>query len=372
MKKRILVGCDLHDRNMLLLVSCEREAPVKRSFRNNAEGRRAMLHFLGERARLAGGAEIVFGYEASSLGFGLHDELSAAGVRCHVLAPSKLQRSPQERCLKTDEKDALRLLEVLRGHVLAGNALPAVWIPDLATRDDRELVRARLDTQAKSAKVKTQLVTLLKRNGLARPPETGKSWTRAFRGWLATLGQDSAPLKPGARSHVNALLRQMEFLEAEVARLDEDVAALARTPRYAGMVRALRELKGVGVLTAMVFLTEMGDVRRFKNRRQVAAYLGVVPVAHESGERADRKGRITRQGSPRLRNSLCQAAWNRVRAVPREREVYERIKAKNPQAKKKAVVAEIRRLGIRMWHTAVNALNEAELQEQHGTTRLAG
>lgn len=368
MNKTILVGCDLHDRNMLVMAACNREAAVKRSFRNDSEGRKAMLEFLRDRAQRAGGADIVFAYEASGLGFGLHDELAEAGVRCHVLAPSKIERSPQQRRTKTDEKDALRLLEVLRGHVLAGNALPQVWIPDPQTRDDREIVRARLDAQNKCSAVKTQLVTLLKRNGLSRPAEAGKGWTQAYRAWLEALRQCDAPMRTGARNHLAALLRQMQFLEYEVAQLDLELARLARQPRYATMVRHLIELPGVGVLTALVFLTEIGDVTRFKNRRQLAAYLGVVPAAQESGERKDCKGHITRQGSARLRNSLCQAAWNRVKSDPHEKAIYARIKAKNPQAKKKAVVAAMRRLGIRMWHAALNARAE----ERRGTPRLAG
>ena len=196
-----------------------------------------MLNFLRERARRAGGAEVVFAYEASGLGFGLHDELEAAGVRCHVLAPSKIERSPQQRRTKTDEKDALRLLEILRGHVLAGNALPDVWVPDPQTRDDREVVRARLDAQDKCSAVKTQIVTLLKRNGLMRPADAGAGWTKAYRKWLDALRACDAPLHAGARSHLAALLRQMQFLEREVAQLDADVATLARQPRYAAMVR---------------------------------------------------------------------------------------------------------------------------------------
>lgn len=108
----------------------------------------------------------------------------------------------------------------------------------------------------------------------------------------------------------------------------------------------------------MVFLSEIGDVTRFKNRRQIGAYLGLVPSANETGMTDDRKGHITRQGSARLRKVLCQAAWNRIRSDECEKPFYDRIKAKNPKRKKKAVVAVMRRLGIRMWHAALDALTE--------------
>ena len=100
----------------------------------------------------------------------------------------------------------------------------------------------------------------------------------------------------------------------------------------------------------MVFLTELGDLSRFANRRQLAAYLGLVPRSFESGNASDRKGHITHQGSSRVRKMLCQATWSRVRWDPQEKEAYGRIAAKNPKKKKIAVVASMRRLAVRMWH----------------------
>lgn len=349
MQKCILAGCDLHDRSMLVLAASGSDAAQKRTFLNTVSGRSAMLKWLRE---LAAGVPIVFAYEASGLGFGLHDELVGAGLCCHVLAPSKLQRSPQQRRNKTDEKDAQQILAVLRGHYLAGNPLPSIWIPDKATRDDRELLRTRLDAQNKCSRVKTQIRTLLKRNGLIRPGGTGTGWTRAYRAWLKALGVCDEPLATGARTSLGSLLRQMDMLEQEVDLLDQQIQSLAQTPRYERPVKALMAIAGVGWLTAVVFLTEMGDLKRFRNRRQIAAFLGLAPSAYESGESNDRKGRITRQGPSRVRHVLCQAAWNCVRGDPHERKIYQRIVTKNPKRKKKALVATMRRLAIRMWHAA--------------------
>jgi hypothetical protein len=154
MGKFTLVGADVHDGSILVKVAVDREAAAKRSWSNDRDGRRAMIADLKRRAAVAGTTEIRFVYEASGLGFGLWDDLTDAGIRCDVLAPTKIERSPHARKQKTDEKDAERLLEVLRGHVLAGNRLPAIWIPDAETRDDRELVRARLDAGEKISGVK--------------------------------------------------------------------------------------------------------------------------------------------------------------------------------------------------------------------------
>jgi transposase len=69
------------------------------------------------------------------------------------------------------------------------------------------------------------------------------------------------------------------------------------------------EHKGVGLRAAMVYLTEIGEASRFPNRRTVGSYWGMAPSSYESGEADDRKGHITRQGSPRVSHVLCQAAW---------------------------------------------------------------
>ena len=352
MDKCLLVGCDLHDKTMLLKIAVEQAAAVKRAFANDVSGRRVMGAELKRRAKEAGITRIVFAHEASGLGFGLHDELEAQGITCHVLAPTKIERSPQHRRSKTDEKDATRILEILRGHYLAGNALPAVWIPDRQMRDDREIVRARLDAQDKCVAIKTQIRTLLKRNGVEKPSGMGVSWSREYRAWLDALGNCDEPLGWGARQHLASLLRQMKSLEEEVQALEVNVGELAEQPRHALQVKQLRTLKGIGVLSALVFLVEMGKPERFMNRRQVGAFIGLVPSSDESGETNDRKGHITHQGPARLRYILCQAVWNRVRGDPDEKAAYERIVARNPKHKKIATVAAMRRLAIRMWHLA--------------------
>jgi len=234
--------------------------------------------------------------------------------------------------------------------------LPAVWVPDLQTRDDREAVRARLDVGKKASTVKAQIQMLLKRGGIEKPEGLGNNWTQDYRQWLAGLGGEESPLGYGARTAVNSLRRQLEALEEEMRRLDRALEPVGASPRYAAQVEALTDLKGVRLLTALVFLTELGDVRRFENRRQVGAYVGLVPSSHESGEQADRKGHITRQGSGRLRKVLCQATWARIRHDAGTRLLHQRLVRKNPKKKKIAVVACMRQLAILMWHKTVSCV----------------
>jgi transposase len=337
---------------MVLSVGRNAEEPESRRFGTTPEARQKLVGFLKARAAEGGADEIVFAYEASAFGYGLYDDLREAGIRCEVLAPTRLERSAKDRKRKTDTADALRLLEVLRGHVLAGNKLPTVWVPDRQTRADREVVRARLDLAHKCGGIRTQIGSLLSRRDIWSPSGVGKTWTRSYRDWLVGLAEPGSELDDGTREGLLHLLRELSFYEQEIERSDEEVSCLAKSDRYSESVAELCGLNGVGELTAMVFLTELGDLKRFRNRRSVANYLGVVPTSNESGEETDRKGHITHQGPCRVRRVLCQAAWARVRTDRRERAWYDRLVERNPKRKKIALVGSMRRLGILMWHRA--------------------
>ena len=83
-------------------------------------------------------------------------------------------------------------------------------------------------------------------------------------------------------------MRQKAALEEERTLLDGEVEALAGQVRYAEPSRALMTVQGVGLLTAMVYLTEMGDLSRFSSRKKVGAFLGLAPSSDESGPECDR------------------------------------------------------------------------------------
>jgi len=356
MKNVVICGADVHDNSITTRIAVNKEEPETRIFSYTTSGRKSMFKYLKFIACQHGAARTVMAYEASSLGYGLCDEGTDAGIECYVLAPTKMPQSEEQRKRKTDKRDAQKILEQLRGYVLAGNDLAKVWIPDIQTRDDREVVRMRLEVADKLTAARTQVRTLLKRNKVEKPKGVGNAWTVSDCQWLQRLTVPGNELAFGGRVALASLLRQITALEAEIKELDEAIKVLAATDRYRAAAEELvAQLIGVGELTAMVFLTELGDMRRFRNHKKVGAFLGVVPSSHESGESNDRKGHITRQGPARVRKVLCQAAWARIAFDKEESKVHARIVEKNPKKKKIATVACMRRLGIRMWRMALEA-----------------
>jgi transposase len=305
------------------------------------------------RAEQAGGAEIIVAYEASACGFVLADEAEAEKIPCRVLAPTKMEKSVEQKKQKNDDRDADDVVEKLRAHVLAGNRLPTVWIPDRQTRDDRELIRTRLELAEKQTQLKSQIQMLLKRHGLEKPSGLGAGWTVRYRRWLDAL-TETEPLGSGARQALASLLRQLTFIEDETERIQQPIEQLSREPRHKPFVDELTQEHGVGLLTAMVYRTEIGQAGRFHRGRQVGKFVGLTPTSHESGQQNDRKGHISRQGPPRLRKMLCQASWVHICHDAQARRVYEQLVSRNPKKKKIAIVAVMRRLAVRLWHRMRN------------------
>jgi transposase len=292
---------------------------------------------------------MVMAYEASACGFVLRDEAEAMKIACWVLAPTKMEKSVEQKKQKNDDRDADDIVEKLRGHVLAGNRLPTVWVPDRQTRDDRELIRTRLELADKQTQVKSQIQMLLKRHGLEKPSGCKAGWSVKYRGWLKAL-KESEELGWGVRQGLASLLRQLGFIEGEIDGMEEPVQQLAAAPRHQKIIEELTQESGVGRLTALVYRTEIGEAGRFRRGRQVGKFTGLTPTSHESGQQNDRKGHISRQGPPRLRKMLCQAAWAQVRHDEEARKIYQKLVSRNPKKKKIALVAMMRRLAVRLWH----------------------
>jgi len=108
---------------------------------------------------------------------------------------------------------------------------------------------------------------LLKRHGVKKPNALKSSWTGAYLAWLRGLSAPHCALGASSALVLASFLRQLDALDEEISKLDHNLLELSQTECYRAQVRVLDEMVGVGPLTAMVFLTEIGDPRRFRNRR---------------------------------------------------------------------------------------------------------
>jgi len=241
-------------------------------------------------------AKLHFCYEAGPTGYGLHRQLTGFGHASMVVAPSLIPKRAGDR-VKTNRRDAVTLAKLLR----AGE-LTAVWVPDAIHEAIRDLSRAR-ETAVEDLRRKRQLVTaFLLRHGRTYPGKTtcGGRHTR----WLAEQAFEHPAQRTVLQEGVNAVRDAGERLE----RLEAALAEIVPTWSMAPVVAAYQAMRGVNFITAVTFVAEVGDVRRFDTPCQLMSYLGLVPSERSTGNTV-RRGAITKTGNRRARRVLVEGAW---------------------------------------------------------------
>jgi len=238
-------------------------------------------------------------YEAWPTGYAVYRATDAAGLRVDVVAPSKTPRAAADR-VKTDRKDAELLVRLL----LAGS-LSAVAVPPARVEAARDLARAREQLRADLARLRQRVSKLLLRYGRVYD---GGTWTQAHRQWLAAQRFEHVPTE---LAYLDALAA-IDGLLARRAALDERLSLLATEPDHWPTVAKLRCFRGIETLSALVLHLEVGDFGRFQRPGQLAAWLGLVPSVHQSGE-SETRGSITKTGSGFARRILVEAAWHHLR-----------------------------------------------------------
>jgi len=100
-------------------------------------------------------------------------------------------------------------------------------------------------------------------------------------------------------------------------------------------------MPGIGLITAMTILAELGNLKRFASRAVVAHYAGLTPVIRDSNEKHFASG-ISHRGSTPLRAMLVEAAWRAVHRVPAYHDLFHRVEFRKGNAT--AIVAVARRM----------------------------
>jgi len=228
------------------------------------EGRQGEVRFLGDIdhtpeavrrlvTKLVGRyGRLLFCYEAGPTGYGLQRQISALGHDCAVIAPSLIPKRPGER-VKTNRRDALTLARLHR----AGE-LTRIWVPDPGHEAVRELVRAREAAMADLRTKRQHLQSFLLRHG--RIYSGSRPWTQVHARWLSNLSFEHPAQYLVLREYRQAI----DDAETRLERLTQHVAEVVSSWSMAPVVEAYQALRGVAFLTAVTFVAEIGDVRRFE------------------------------------------------------------------------------------------------------------
>jgi transposase len=255
-------------------------------------------------------------------------------LTARAVDPRKMRVIAESVC-KCDRLDAAVLHELARSNL----KLPICYFPDDETFALREHLRARADLVRLRTMVKNRVHALLHRRAIMAPE--ADLFSRSGREFLAQVELD----EPG-RALRDRWLATVAHIDAQVAASDRDLRELAGRERWREQVRIARTMPGVGPVTALTVLAELGELSRFRSRAAVANYAGLVPVLRESNGKGY-SGGITHRGPALLRAILVQAAWVSIKRVPVYASLYQRVEARGNS--QKAVTAVARRMLEDLW-----------------------
>ena len=248
-------------------------------------------------------------YEAGFCGFWIHCRLVGLGIHNIVVNPADVPTTTSEKLRKTDAVDSAKLARSLRSGELKG-----IYVPGSESLETRSLIRLRDSITKDQTRLKNRIKSHLRYLGIEIPEEfsgPGRCWNRRFVVWLKGAETGTAY----GRQTLDFLVRQYEALRGQRLEMLRAVRALSRTERFEKPLENLMTVPGIGQLTGMSLLSEIDDIRRFKSADQLAAFIGMIPMCHSSGER-EGVGDITVRRSARLRSVLVEASWVAVRQDP--------------------------------------------------------
>lgn len=337
-KACIKLGIDVHQ-DFYVVVSQEGGANPRPPQRFDKEG------FLHWAAKLVSRREEIYAvYEACGFGFSLQRQLSALGIKCYVVCPQKLDE--QNRRVKTDGLDAKALCLKL-DRLVEGNrhALALIRVPTEQEEQARALHRQREQLVRTRKQLEAHGRSLMVNHGV----EPVQQWWKR-----RTFGQLKIP------SWMRAMLAQTQpivlALQQKITELTVQLQCAAQTTQP----------RGFGLMTSVIIEREIGDWRRFNNRRQIASYTGLCPGEYSSGN-TRLQGCVTKHGNPRLRAALVELAWRMVRFQPNYRPIlkWKTVLAKGAlatgAARKKAIVAVARQLAVDLWRLNTGRCTKEQL-----------
>lgn len=297
----VFVGMDVHKETFSLC--CYTNEKEKAEYPQKVEAHYSKVINYIEAMRFHYGDHALFicGYEAGCLGFTLYHQLTVHNVKCVILAPTTMAVPAGKKKVKTDKRDAAIIAKCLAHHDYS-----PVHIPTQKDEQIKEYLRMRDDHKLALKKVKQQILALCLRHGF-HYDGTKDHWTQAHILWLRTLEMDDM-----YREILDEYLLTFDYLIEKIKRIDQRIEELASDETYSEKVHKLECFIGIKTQTALSIIVETGDFKRFADAQHYAAYLGLVPGEHSSGDGQNRLG-ITKAGNRHIRMLLVEAAQSYTR-----------------------------------------------------------
>ena len=318
----MIIGCDFHPSfQQIAFLDEETGEYGERRLGHREEA----VRFYG----LLSGRGVRVGLEATGNDRWFRKLLSEAGHELLVGDASAIHASaPREQ--RTDKRDARHILRLL-----VEDRFPAVWQPPAENEEQRQLLLHRCRLVQMRTRIKNQLDSMAKSEGL-----TGsRSWSKKRRQQIEGL-----PLAGWYAERRADLLQLLDGLELRIKPLNVAVEAAARQDAQA---RLLMTHPGVGPVVSLAYVLVLGDWQRFARGKQVGSYLGLIPSESSSGKHQQRMGHITRQGNTLLRWLLVESATTAQRFDSSWHRQYVRLSVQKHHGVAKVAIAH--KLAVRLY-----------------------
>jgi len=304
-----------------------------------------------ERFKLAEDVRVVSCYEAGRDGFWLHRFLTTLGVDSAVVDSSSIEVNRRARHAKTDSLDVQKLLSLLlRYHDGEDRVWSVVRVPSVEQENGRQLHRDREALTEERTLHRNRIKGLLASQGVFLGI---KADFAEILGSVILWDGTSLPAEMKLRLQrewqrlclVETQLRELKSLREKKVSEGESVAMR--------MIQQLVLLRAIGKISAWVFVQEFFGWRQFRNRRQIGALAGLVPLPYRSGETLNRDQGIGHEGNARLRTMSIEIAWSWLRYQPQSGLSLwfkERYGPGTRRSRRVGIVALARKLLIALWH----------------------
>ena len=329
--RQLFVGIDVHKNRWQVAVFLDGVVLSNVSIAGAAEQLITYLH------KHYGKANFQCVYECGPFGFNLCRALWAAGMECIVVNPADIPGTDKERRSKTDKVDARKLA---RHH--ASGLLTGVHVPSEKTQKQRSIIRFRKKLWGDLVRAKNRIKSELKFQGIVVPEKyDNPHWSRNFLNWIIQQAHTDEDLK----DTLLLMVDEVQSLRLLLLKTERKLRELMWTEQYQLKSDLLRTIPGVGPLTAMLFLLEVGDINRFKRFDALNKFVGLCPDSDSSGDTERHTGLTTRRHRT-LRSALVESAWQLVRRDPAMFEQYNSLCKRMKSSK--AIIRIARKLLRRM------------------------
>ena len=279
---------------------------------------------------------ITCAYEAGCFGYWISEQLQVFGYKCLILNPGDIPGSDKEHKRKTDHVDCRKIArEISKGEI------KGIYQPNATQQSFRNLFRQRNQLIKELRKIKCQIRSLLTFSGIYLGEQIDNGiWSRKFKEALGNLS-----ITGNNKLALDLMLRKLSFLYEEFLVIEKQLRAYARA-NHGNEYKRLLSIPGIGPVTSIAILSELGDLTRFKNIDSLNSYIGLVPNIYQSGETMRVNG-ITSRCQSLLRSYFVESAWTAVRKDPELILYYKKYVGKKSPSK--IIIKVARKLLGRMY-----------------------